>query len=80
LEGTAAHLEDVVVDENWRGEGVGQALVKRAIETAKSFNCYKIMLTCYPKTTPFYEKLGFEQHALEMRMNLIDDLYPKDEK
>lgn len=68
--GIAAHLEDVVVQQYIRQCGIGKALVNRAIEDAKKRGCYKIMLTCYEKTIPYYEKLGFSKHDFGMRMSL----------
>ena len=68
--GIAAHLEDVVVQENMTYLGVGKALVQKAIEDAQKKGCYKIMLTCYEKTVPYYEKLGFQNHDIGMRMSL----------
>lgn len=74
--GTAAHLEDVVVDDLSRGIGIGEMLVNTAIECAKEHDCYKIMLTCFEKTTKYYEKFGFEIHDIGMRKEL-KELYPK---
>jgi glucosamine-phosphate N-acetyltransferase len=73
--GTAGHLEDVVVDQPARGRGVGAALVRQAIDTARQHGCYKIMLTCYEKTIPYYERLGFHRHDFGMRLNLETELY-----
>jgi GNAT superfamily N-acetyltransferase len=75
--GTAAHLEDVVVDEPYRGKGIGEKLVAKAVETATEHNCYKLMLTCFAKTVPYYEKFGFTSHDIGMRLELKPDLYPK---
>ena len=68
--GTAAHLEDVVVDLDQRGKGVGRLIVDTAIQEAKKHNCYKLMLTCFEKTIPYYESFGFEKHDIGMRLNL----------
>lgn len=73
--GVAAHLEDVVVDNEWKNLGIGTALVEKAIETAKEHSCYKIMLGCFEKTVLFYERFGFLKHDVGMRMNLKDKLY-----
>ena len=73
--GTAAHLEDVVVDQRFRGCGIGELLVEKAIETAKAFECYKIMLTCFAKTVPYYLKFGFKQHDIGMKLVLKEE-YP----
>lgn len=74
--GRAAHLEDVVVDKDHRGKGIGELLVNKAIETAKQYECYKILLTCFQKTTAYYEKFGFVQHDIGMRLTLVENLYP----
>ena len=68
--GTAAHLEDVVVDKSDRGNGVGKLLVQKAIQTAIDHECYKIMLTCLEKTVPYYEPFGFKVHDIGMRLDL----------
>lgn len=73
--GTAAHLEDVVVDADCRGQGVGEQLLQTAIETAKAHDCYKLMLTCYAKTAVYYERFGFEQHDIGMRLELKERLF-----
>jgi len=71
--GTAAHLEDVVVEFKCRGQGVGTLLIQRAIKTALDHDCYKIMLTCWEETVPYYQKLGFKKHGYEMRMSLKEE-------
>jgi GNAT superfamily N-acetyltransferase len=75
--GTAAHLEDVVVDRDFRGQGIGELLVQTAIDKAREKSCYKIILGCYEKTAPYYEKFGFERHDIGMRMNLVKEIYPE---
>ena len=76
--GTAAHLEDVVVDQAYRGQGIGAELVREAVTTARQHGCYKIMLTCYPKTAAYYERFGFRQHDIGMRLDLKEQLYDKE--
>ena len=71
--GTAAHLEDVVVDAAWRGKGIGEKLVATAVQTAKEHNCYKIMLTCRSKTVGYYTRFGFADHDIGMRMSLKEE-------
>ena len=74
--GTAAHLEDVVVDKDWRGKGIGELLTNNAIEPAKQHGVYKVMLTCFEKTVPYYLRFGFERHDIGMRLSLKEE-YPK---
>ncbi len=65
-------LEDVHVDPSTRGTGVGSALVKAIIEEAKKSGCYKLICTSRysrPEVHRWYERLGFEDHGKEFRMN-----------
>ncbi|MAG60325.1 GNAT family N-acetyltransferase [archaeon] len=72
-EGPYALLEDVFVNEEFRGQGLGKQIVKKAVEEAKSLGCYKIIGTSRnlrEKVHEFYRLLGFEEYGKEFRMNL----------
>ncbi len=65
-------LEDVYVDESQRGSGLGSALVKEVIDAARELGCYKLVATSRtsrPKVHELYERLGFEKHGVEFRIN-----------
>ncbi|KAB8330841.1 GNAT family N-acetyltransferase [Scytonema tolypothrichoides VB-61278] len=67
-------MEDVFVDENSRGKGYGTQLVKKVIEIAREYRCYKLIATCRnskPKVHQLYQRLGFEEHGVEFRINLL---------
>lgn len=64
------HIEDVVVDKEYRGLGVGAKIVNHLISIAKRYKCYKVVLNCSEKNKQFYEKLGFKEHDVGMRMDL----------
>lgn len=69
-------VEDVFVDEAIRGQGVGTILVNKIIETARVANCYKLIATSRtsrPKVHELYQRLGFEPHGIELRMNLSQE-------
>jgi glucosamine-phosphate N-acetyltransferase len=68
--GLVGHIEDVVTNKEFRGLGVGSAVIKKAIEVAKQAGCYKVILNCSEENFPFYEKLGFKKHGTEMRLDL----------
>ena len=64
-------LEDVFVEEDARGKGVGSELVGKVIEEAKERRCYKLIATsryARPKVHEMYERLGFQDHGKEFRM------------
>ena len=65
-----AHIEDVVVNDNCRSKGIGLALVRYAIETARMCNCYKVVLNCKESLVPFYEKAGLYNSTVGMRIDL----------
>ena len=57
-----AWIEDVVTDESVRGQGVGRALVERAIELARSLGVGSLNLTSRPSRVAarkLYAKCGF---------------------
>lgn len=68
--GKAGHIEDVVTHKDFQGMGIGSSVVRKAIEAAKEAGCYKIVLDCSEENVPFYEKLGFRRHEVEMRLGL----------
>lgn len=63
-------IEDVVVAEKSRGQGVGQMLMQRVIAYAATQGCYKIILDCNSYNIDFYKKCGFYKCETQMRYNL----------
>lgn len=62
--GSSARVEDVVVDERWRGKGIGKEMMIHAVEFAKSKNVVKIELTSHPsriEANNLYQSLGFSK-------------------
>lgn len=64
------HIEDVVVDSNYRKFGLGKKLIKKIVEYCKEKSCYKIILNCSEHNKGFYEKCDFENKEIEMVMYL----------
>lgn len=65
-------LEDVFVEENQRGHGIGEQLVKKIIALAQEKNCYKLVGTSRltrNNVHNFYKKLGFIEYGKEFRIN-----------
>jgi glucosamine-phosphate N-acetyltransferase len=67
---SAGHIEDVVTRLGFEGQGLSKALLQEAIKTAKANNCYKIILDCKKELEPFYNKVGFENHDICMRLDI----------
>ena len=66
--GKVAHVEDFVVDSNYRGLHLGTKLMNLAKDLAKKENCYKIILDCNEKLKTFYEKFDFIQNNYSMQL------------
>lgn len=69
----SAVLEDVVVRETLRGQGVGTAMMAFAGRLARAKGCYKLAFSSNRNRTQahrFYEKLGFEIHGYSFLMDL----------
>ena len=64
--GKVGHIEDIVVDEKYRGRGYGKMLIHYLTNYGKIKGCYKIILNCTVKNKNFYKKCGFEQKEIEM--------------
>lgn len=66
-------LEDVFVEDECRGQGIGTKLVKAVIDQAKAQKCYKLIATSRasrPKVHAMYERLGIKKWGVEFRMEL----------
>lgn len=56
-------LEDVVVNNKYRGKHLGKLMVKTVLQLALYLRCYKLSLDCKDNLIPFYESLGFKRES-----------------
>lgn len=69
----SAVLEDMVVDSRARGQGIGQALIRRAAEQAREWDCYKLALSSHLQREAahrFYAAMGFSAHGVSLALSL----------
>ena len=66
--GKVAHIEDVIVHNEYRGHGLGKLLLDKCIEIAKQEGCYKIILDCSDNNCKFYERCGFMKKGNQMAL------------
>lgn len=62
--GTKAWVEDVVVDNNFRGMHIGKRLVNHVVEYTKKYSPCSLMLTSRPMrvaANKLYQSVGFEK-------------------
>lgn len=60
--GPRGYVEDVIVDDTYRGHGLGTMLMEKAIETSRNMHLEHIGLTSRPEraaANALYQKLGF---------------------
>ena len=58
-----AWIEDVIVDESARGQGVGEALTRAMIDASRDRECATVDLTSRPTreaANRLYQRMGFE--------------------
>jgi glucosamine-phosphate N-acetyltransferase len=64
--GLVAHIEDIIIDSNYRKQGLGKKIIDELINISIQSNCYKIILDCNEKNVNFYQNSGFKQKEIQM--------------
>ncbi len=64
--GNVGHIEDIVIDENYRNYGLGKHLIESLKELALQRSCYKCILDCDVSLERFYNKCDFNKMGLYM--------------
>jgi ribosomal protein S18 acetylase RimI-like enzyme len=62
--GIRAHVEDIVVDEATRGQGIGEALIRHALKVAREAGANGVGLTTNPRreaANRLYQRMGFNR-------------------
>ena len=55
------HIENVLIDDNMRGNKYGTFIVNELIKIADNHKCYRIDLICTEQLIPFYKNVGFDK-------------------
>lgn len=66
-------IEDLIVDKEYRRQGIGKALLHNAIDYAKESDCEVIELTSYIENESahrFYEDSSFIKHSYKFKQYL----------
>lgn len=64
--GMVAHIEDVVISNDFRRQNYGKILIENLIQKAKEKTCYKVILNCDSKIKNFYCKCNFKSNEIQM--------------
>jgi len=60
------HIEDFVVLEEYRSQGIGSLLIDYVINISKQNNCYKCILDCNENLESYYKKKRFIKKGIYM--------------
>jgi ribosomal protein S18 acetylase RimI-like enzyme len=64
--------------EGWRGRGIGERLIRAALDQARKVGFEKVELSVYATNTrarSLYEKIGFVHEGTRVRGRKVDDAY-----
>lgn len=64
------HIEDLVVDEAYRGQGIAKRLIDYCVRQSTILGCYKVILDCKSELVDFYKGQNFEQGGSYMLLKL----------
>ena len=68
-----AFIEDLYVEKEFRGQGLGSKLLNKALELAREESCYKVICTSRysrEKVHKFFQKFGFKDYGKEFRLDI----------
>ena len=74
--GVRAWIEDVIVDEAARGQGIGEALTREALSLAQAAGARTVDLTSRPSRAAagrLYERVGFATRSTRIYRYTFDD-------
>ncbi|MDY6803655.1 MAG: GNAT family N-acetyltransferase [Cyanobacteriota bacterium] len=65
-----AVIWDLIVEESYRGQGLGKALMEAIVNHPSLKEVESMSLMCFPEMVPFYEKFGFTQFDIEFMLRV----------
>lgn len=73
--GIVGKIEEIIVDEKYRGQGYGRKIMKKLLEIATEKNLQKVQLTSNPKRVAarsLYQSLGFDMRDTNVFVKELD--------
>ena len=65
------HIEDIVVDTNFRGKGIVHNILNYLKNYAVSNNCYKVILDCHSDLVKVYSKSNYVKKGVQMAIYFL---------
>jgi GNAT superfamily N-acetyltransferase len=75
--GRSCVIEDVVIQKDLQGQGLGRYMMNHAVDSARALGCSKMVLSsgkARTKAHTFYEGLGFEKDGYRFALNLTEEI------
>lgn len=70
---TMGHIENILIDEKYRKQDYGEALVKYLLEICNNRKCYRVDLNCNSELENFYKKNNFNKKHICMNYYFKDN-------
>ena len=73
---TSIYIDDLCVDEKYRGKGIGKDLYEFVVDFARKSGCYNVTLNVWAdnkNAVKFYEKLGMRIQKIGMEVILEEN-------
>lgn len=64
--GKVGHIEDIVTDSTFRGQGLGKLIINYLCDYAHKEGAYKVILDCADYNVGFYSKCDLEVKGVQM--------------
>ena len=69
--GKVAHMEDLVVLQEYQNKGLAKRMLEYTLEFCKQQGVYKILATCDESMVKYYSDIvGFKEHEISLRCDL----------
>ena len=66
-------IEEVIVNNNYRGKQLGKILIATLVEMGRVLGCSEVVLNCKDPMIGFYHKYGFSRDSDIMMLRIPHD-------
>ena len=67
------HIENIIIDEKYRGKGYGELLVNYLLNICNNKKCYRVDLVCTTELEHFYNKNNINKNNISMSILFKDN-------
>ena len=67
------HVEDIVVCEEYRGNGICKNILEMLKTIARENDCYKLILDCFENLKSVYSTANFKESGIQMSLYITEN-------